>query len=103
MNVLILAAGYADKNGRVLSFEEKPGHPTSTVAEKMLYHLAATTVPLTREFIDSGGNPDNAGYPFGWLGGKVETYACPLKGQWIDVGPHESLERANAMKGEGHS
>lgn len=92
----------ADKNGRVLSFEEKPEHPTSTVAGTMLYHLAATTLPLTREFIDSGGNPDNAGYLFAWLGERVETFACPLRGQWVDVGSHESLERAHAMRDPRH-
>ncbi|MCP4849033.1 MAG: NTP transferase domain-containing protein [Verrucomicrobiaceae bacterium] len=97
------AAVSADTNGRVLSFEEKPDQPTSTLAGTMLYHLAATTVPLTREFIDSGGNPDNAGYLFGWLGGKVDTFAFPLKGQWIDVGSHESLERAHSMCASGSS
>jgi glucose-1-phosphate thymidylyltransferase len=91
------AAVSADTNGRVLSFEEKPDQPVSTLAGTMLYHLAATTVPLAREFLDSGGNPDNAGYLFDWLGGRVETFACPLQGQWIDVGSHESLQRAHSM------
>ncbi len=97
------AAVSADTNGRVVSFEEKPDHPTSTVAGTMLYHLASTTLPLTREFINSGGNPDNAGYLFAWLGDKIETFAFPLKGQWIDVGSHESLERAHAMAAPDHS
>ena len=67
----------------------------------MLYHLAASTLPLASEFIESGGNPDNAGYLFAWLGKRVETFACPLSGQWIDVGSHDSLKSAQAMKKPG--
>jgi glucose-1-phosphate thymidylyltransferase len=95
------AAVHADTNGRVMSFEEKPKNPASTIAGTMLYHLAATTLPLAREFIDSGGNPDNAGYLFAWLGERVETFACPLRGQWIDVGSHDSLKCAQAIKKPG--
>ena len=92
------AAVHTDQDGRVISFEEKPQTPTSTIAGTMLYHLAASTLPLAREFIESGGNPDNAGYLFAWLGTQVETFAYPLKGRWIDVGSHDSLQCAKALK-----
>lgn len=84
-------------NGRVISFEEKPANPPSTLAGTMLYHLAATTVPLARKYLDSGGNADNAGYFFAWLGSRIATFAHPLKGEWIDVGSHDSLKRALKM------
>ena len=92
------AAVDTDQDCRVISFEEKPQNPTSTIAGTMLYHLAASTLPLAREFIESGGNPDNAGYLFAWLGSRVETFAYPLKGRWIDVGSHDSLKCAKALK-----
>ena len=88
------AAVTTEANGRIISFEEKPDNPPSTLAGTMLYHLAATTVPLAREYLDSGGNTDNAGYFFAWLGSRIETFACPLKGEWIDVGSHGCLKRA---------
>ena len=97
------AAVDTDQDGRVISFEEKPQKPTSTIAGTMLYHLAASTLPLASEFIESGGNPDNAGYLFAWLGTRVETFAYPLKGRWIDVGSHDSLQCAKALKGSDNA
>ena len=88
------AAVTTEANGRVISFEEKPDDPPSTLAGTMLYHLSATTLPLAREYLNSGGNADNAGYFFAWLGSRIETFASPLKGEWLDVGSHDCLKRA---------
>jgi glucose-1-phosphate thymidylyltransferase len=92
------AAVETDTAGRVLSFEEKPKSPKTKQAGTMLYYLNAASLPLVGEYLASGeGNPDNAGYLYAWLGSRIETYACPLEGEWIDVGSHGALDRANAL------
>ncbi len=90
-----------DSSGRVISFEEKPVAPKTTCAGTMLYHLSSDAVPLVSEYLASGGNPDNAGYFFDWLGAQVATYAHPLAGEWIDVGSHDALERARLIAANG--
>ncbi len=86
-------------SGRVLRFEEKPENPKTTLAGTMLYHLSAAALPMVGEYLAAGGNPDNAGYLFAWLGTRIETYACPLRGDWIDVGSHAALEKVRRMVG----
>ena len=90
-----------DSEGRVISFEEKPTAPKTTCAGTMLYHLSAGAVPLVSEYLSAGGNPDNAGYFFNWLGSQLDTYAHPLAGEWIDVGSHEALDRARQIAANG--
>lgn len=92
------AAVESDAAGRILSFEEKPENPKTKQAGTMLYYLNADSLPLIGRYLAStNGNPDNAGYLFAWLGSQIDTYACPLDGEWIDVGSHGALDRANAL------
>ena len=81
-------------DGRVLSFEEKPANPQTRNAGTMLYHLSAKVLPLVDEYLTGGGDPDRAGDLFAWLGSKIDTYACPLAGDWIDIGCPEALAKA---------
>src|SRR5947208_3289756 len=47
-----------DQAGRITFFEEKPKNPTSTLTGIALYHYPKSTLPLIKQYIAEGNNPD---------------------------------------------
>src|SRR5204862_5664341 len=56
-----------DGDGRISFFEEKPKNPTSTLTGIALYFYLKSTVPLIRQYIAEGNNPDQPGRLVQWL------------------------------------
>src|ERR1035438_5443771 len=50
-----------DASGRITFFEEKPKQPTSTLTGIALYYYPKTTLPLIKQYIAEGNNPDQIG------------------------------------------
>ena len=86
-----------DSAGRIVEFEEKPLAPRGTVAGIALYWFDREVVPLVGEYLRKGNNPDQAGHLIAWLRGEVETYGCPVEGEWFDIGNAESLAEADRV------
>lgn len=89
-----LSAIGVDDSGRVVSFEEKPESPTSTLAGIALYYFPRSVVPLVGEYLDEGNNPDQPGRFVEWLYTRVPAYAWRVPGQWIDIGTPDALAEA---------
>ena len=79
-----------DEKGMVLDIEEKPAHPKSNTAVFATYLYKKDTVPLFREYLDSGNNPDAPGNFPAWLYQRKEVYAYTFQGECFDIGTPES-------------
>lgn len=86
-----------DSEGRITFFEEKPKQPTSTVTGIALYYYPKKTIPLIRQYIAEGNNPDQPGRLVQWLYPRTPVYVWNVPGLWYDIGSKETLEEANRI------
>jgi glucose-1-phosphate thymidylyltransferase len=94
-----LSAVAVDGESRVTSFEEKPEHPTSTLAGIALYFLPRSALPLVADYLAEGNNPDQPGRLLVWLYRRTPVYAWPVPGRWFDIGTPETLAEAAGLLG----
>ncbi len=83
--------------GRITSFVEKPEDPPSSLISICLYFLPRQTLPLVREYLEGGGNPDAPGYYIQWLVKRTPSYGFVFDSLWFDIGDIDSYNQANAM------
>ena len=86
-----------DGDGRITFFEEKPKQPTSTVTGIALYFYPKSCLPLIRQYITEGNNPDQPGRLIQWLYPRLPVYTWKVPGLWYDIGSKETLEEANRI------
>jgi len=86
-----------DETDRITFFEEKPAKPKSTLTGIALYYYPKSTLPLIRQYIDEGNNPDQPGRLVQWLYRRTPFYVWRVPGIWFDVGSKETLEEANRI------
>ena len=86
-----------DKDDRITSFEEKPANPTSTLIGIALYYYPKSALPLIRQYVAEGNNPDQPGRLIQWLYTRTPVYAWPVPGIGFDIGSKETLEEANRI------
>jgi glucose-1-phosphate thymidylyltransferase len=86
-----------DRDGRITFFEEKPKQPTSTVTGIALYFYPKSSLPLIRQYIAEGNNPDQPGRLIQWLYPRMPVYTWKVPGLWYDIGSKETLEEANRI------
>lgn len=86
-----------DAEGKITFFEEKPKQPTSTLTGIALYYYPKHTIPLIKQYIAEGNNPDQPGRLIQWLYPKTPVYTWTVPGIWYDIGGKESLEEANQV------
>jgi glucose-1-phosphate thymidylyltransferase len=86
-----------DRDGRITYFEEKPAEPRSTLSGIALYFYPRTTLPLIREYLSAGNNPDQPGRLVEWLYPRVDVYTWPVPGRWFDIGSREQLAEADSI------
>lgn len=88
-----------DQEGRITFFEEKPKQPQSTLTGIALYFYPRATLPLIRQYIAEGNNPDQPGRLVQWLYPRTPFYTWRVPGLWFDIGSKETLEEANRIFG----
>jgi glucose-1-phosphate thymidylyltransferase len=86
-----------DASGRITFFEEKPKNPTSTLTGIALYFYPKSTLPLIRQYVAEGNNPDQPGRLIQWLYPRLPVYTWKVPGLWYDIGSKETLEEANRI------
>lgn len=95
---LELAKNYAvvqvNRDLRILSIEEKPDDPKTTLVSTGIYILPRKVLPKLREYVESGHNPDEPGRFFEWLLGSEPIYGYMLSGEWYDIGTQETYRKA---------
>jgi len=86
-----------DASGRITFFEEKPSQPVSTLTGIALYYYPKATIPLIKQYIAEGNNPDQPGRLVQWLYPRMPVYTWRVPGLWFDIGSKETLEEANQI------
>lgn len=86
-----------DANGKITYFEEKPKVPTSTLTGIALYYYPKETLPMIKQYVKEGNNPDQPGRLVQWLYTRTPVYTWTVPGLWYDIGSKETLEEANRI------
>ena len=81
-----------DKGWNVISFEEKPAQPKSSLAVPPFYIYKKETLPLFADYIAEGQNPDAPGNFIPWLLQRKPVAAYFFDGQRYDIGCLETYE-----------
>ena len=84
-------------DGRIKSFVEKPPHPTSTLIGIALYYYPKAVLPMIKQYIAEGNNPDQPGRLIQWLYPRTPVYTWTVPGLWFDIGSKDTLEEANRI------
>jgi glucose-1-phosphate thymidylyltransferase len=86
-----------DANDRVLSFEEKPPNPTTTLCATATYIYNREHLPLIARYLAEGNAPDQSGSMVEWLCTREPVYGYSFTGTWLDIGDAEQLLVADNM------
>jgi glucose-1-phosphate thymidylyltransferase len=86
-----------DADGKITFFEEKPAKPTSTLTGIALYYYPKHVLPLIKQYVAEGNNPDQPGRLVQWLYTRTPVYTWTVPGMWYDIGSKETLEEANRI------
>ncbi len=86
-----------DAEGRVTFMEEKPESARTTLAGIALYYYPRHALPLIRQYLAEGNNPDQPGRLPEWLHSRTPVYTWQLPGEWYDIGSAETLQEADAI------
>ena len=86
-----------EADGRITFFEEKPARPKSTLTGIALYYYPKSALPLIRQYVEEGNNPDQPGRLVQWMYARTPFYTWRVPGIWYDVGSKETLEEANRI------
>ena len=89
-----------DDQSRITFFEEKPKNPNSTLTGIALYYYPKATLPLIKQYVAEGNNPDQPGRLVQWLYPRTPFYTWQVPGTWFDIGAKETLEEANRIFGK---
>jgi len=85
-----------DHDRQIISFEEKPLNPKSSLVSAGVYYLPKEFALRVYEYLEiSKLNPDKIGDFVGWLSAKERLYGIEFDGRWFDVGDLASLNEAN--------
>ncbi|MFH1586828.1 MAG: nucleotidyltransferase family protein [Candidatus Diapherotrites archaeon] len=83
-----------DKNGKIISFEEKPKKPKSTLVSTGCYMFAKEDLDDIRAVLKRNSGMDNSGDFIKMLSRKKSVYGKPFREKWFDIGSFESLGMA---------
>lgn len=81
-------------DSRIVSFEEKPRFPKSTLAATAIYLWKRPHLRLLNEYV---GNLDAPGHYIQWLTKQVDLYGFRIPGEWRDIGNRDQYEAAQAL------
>ena len=86
-----------DSDNKVLDMVEKPQVPPSNIAVYAVYMYKKDTVPMIKQYLAEGGNPDAPGFFPSWLHKKKDVYAYVFNGDCYDIGTPESYKEVNEI------
>ena len=86
-----------DENGKVIGMVEKPQNPKTHLAAFASYIYKKDTVPMIKQYLDEGNNPDAPGFFPSWLFNRKDVYAYKFKGECYDIGTPESYKEVNKI------
>ena len=89
-----------DDADRVVSFEEKPAEPRSTLAATAAYLYRAEDLGLLPRYLEEGNPPDAPGNFVAWLHTQAPVHGYRVSGEWHDIGDlGQLLDADNLLRG----
>jgi len=82
-----------NKDNQIVSFEEKPKNPKSTLIATCLYYFPKQTFNLIVEYIQETNKRDTTGDYISWLYKRASVYGFVFSGMWEDIGHIDSLKK----------
>ena len=82
------------KDKRIISFEEKPEHPRSSLVAMCFYYFPQSTLQSVNNYLTLHKRVDRAGDYIRWLAENKEVYGFQFMGKWYDIGSVESYYEA---------
>lgn len=86
-----------DGLGLVVGMVEKPQNPKTNLAAFASYIYKKDTVPMIKQYLDEGNNPDAPGFFPSWLYKQKSVYAYKFEGECYDIGTPESYKEVNEI------
>ncbi len=83
-----------DQKDRVISFEEKPISPRSSLIGMCLYYFPKASLSLVNDYLRESQRSDTAGDYINWLYQREHVYGFKFQGKWYDIGSIESYQEA---------
>ena len=83
-----------DKYGKIISFEEKPEKPKSSLIAMCVYYFPQPTLGLVSKYLGQSHKADKAGDYIKWISSQGDVYAFQFRGKWYDIGSIESYKEA---------
>ena len=83
-----------DANQKIISFQEKPKNPATSLIAMCLYYFPKQTLDYLREYLSESKAVDAAGSYIQWLSEKKNVYGFQFSEKWYDIGSVESLNDA---------
>ena len=84
-----------DEKGRMIDFQEKPAHPTTTLVAVCMYMFPRDKLPLITTYLNEGNNPDAPGFYIAWLHKRESVYGFIFQGRWFDIGDLQCYQEAD--------
>ncbi|HEA46355.1 MAG TPA: nucleotidyltransferase family protein [Candidatus Pacearchaeota archaeon] len=85
------------EDNKIVSFEEKPESPKSTLVSTGIYLFSKDTLKKIKKYIESGGSKEGPGYLIPYIMKTQDIYALILEGRWHDIGSKETYEKVNQI------
>ncbi len=83
-----------DPNGLILSLEEKPKEPRTSLISMCLYYFPKEALRFIRRYVDETQATDTTGGFIQWLYRKNPVYGFKFSGKWYDIGSLQSYDEA---------
>ncbi len=91
------------RNNRVVSFQEKPAHPESSLIAMCLYYFPKKTVGLIKKYLnDPRNSKDAVGSYINWLSKNKTVYGFIFKDAWFDIGHVHTYNRIKELTKGAH-
>ena len=84
-----------DKKDLITRFVEKPNTPFSNIVTYAIYIYKKEVLPLIKEYLKGGNNPDGLGNFNSWLYKKMPIYCYQFDGICYDIGTIETYNKLN--------
>ena len=83
-----------DGKQKIISFEEKPQNPKSSLIAMCCYYLPKKTLGFINDYLIESKKSDTAGDYIRWLFQKKDVYGFKFSGKWYDIGSIEAYHDA---------
>lgn len=83
-----------DDQDKIVSFEEKPEQPQSTLVAMCFYYLPKNSLGLIHQYLVESTESDTTGDYIRWLYLKNDVYGFKFTGKWYDIGSVEAYKEA---------